>query len=79
MNSTRKRSRRRLDHNGNMAALREQTAVLGRDIRHLAETAGETMIGQIDPLEEYIRQRPIKSLLVAAGVGALFSFLFLRR
>jgi ElaB/YqjD/DUF883 family membrane-anchored ribosome-binding protein len=79
MTGTRKRNRRRIDHNGNMAALRQQTAVLGRDLRHLAEAAGETVIGRMDPLEAYIRERPIKSLLMAAGAGALLGFLFLRR
>lgn len=59
--------------------LREQAAIVGRDVRDLAVSAGAAAREQVDPLEEYVREKPLKSMLIAAGVGALLGVVFLRR
>jgi ElaB/YqjD/DUF883 family membrane-anchored ribosome-binding protein len=59
--------------------LRAQAAVVGRDMRDLAAQAGEAVRQQLNPMEQYVQQKPVQSLLIAAGVGALFGLLFLRR
>lgn len=62
-----------------LAELREQTAVVGSDIRDLASTAGQAALSHIDPIEAYVRDKPLKAMLIAAGVGAALGFLFSRR
>lgn len=59
--------------------LREQAAIVGRDVRELTAMTGESVWQVISPIEEYIRQKPLKSVCIAAGVGALISVLFRRR
>jgi ElaB/YqjD/DUF883 family membrane-anchored ribosome-binding protein len=48
-------------------------------MRDLAAAAGDMALDRLDPLEEYIQAKPIKSLLLAAGIGALVGMLFRRR
>lgn len=64
---------------GSAGQLREQAAIVGKDVRELAETAGNVAREQVDPLKQYIREKPIKSVLIAAGAGILFNFFFMRR
>jgi len=59
--------------------LKEQAGVVRDDVRDLARAAGNSAVAQLDPIEEYVREKPLKSLLIAAGVGAVFGLLFLRR
>lgn len=59
--------------------LREQASVVREDVRELAYAAGDAAREQLDPLEEYVREKPMKALLIAAGVGALIGMVFLRR
>lgn len=78
-NTTQKSNRTKVaDHTG-MEDIREQAVAVGEDVRELARTAGKAAIDQMDPIEEYVREKPIKSLLIAAGVGALIGAVFLRR
>jgi ElaB/YqjD/DUF883 family membrane-anchored ribosome-binding protein len=62
-----------------VAELRAQAATIGHDVQGLATTAGELALRQLDPIESYVRERPIRSLLMAAGAGALIGILFWRR
>jgi ElaB/YqjD/DUF883 family membrane-anchored ribosome-binding protein len=59
--------------------LREQALTVGREVRELAATAGAAACAKVDPLAEYVREKPLKALLVAAGVGALCGVVFFRR
>ncbi|MCB9854479.1 MAG: DUF883 family protein [Phycisphaerales bacterium] len=59
--------------------IREQAVAVGEDVRDLARNAGQMALDQMDPIEEYIRTKPVKSVLIAAGVGALLGAMFLRR
>ena len=59
--------------------IREQALTVGGDIRELAETAGQAALDQMDPVERYIREKPLKSMLIAAGVGAVFGAFFTKR
>ncbi|MGE0480435.1 MAG: hypothetical protein AB7Q17_08180 [Phycisphaerae bacterium] len=61
------------------AQLREQAAGLGHDMRELAATAGQVARRQLDPIEEYVQAQPVRSLLIAAGVGAVLGLVFGRR
>lgn len=80
-NSTRGHARRtgRLNHDNNFAALKRRAAVVQKDVRELAETAGESALDMMGPIEEYVQRKPVKSLLIAAGLGAIFGVLCLRR
>lgn len=66
-------------NNNHVAELRGQAVRMGRDVQGLAATAGAVARDQLDPIESYVQAHPLKSMLIAAGVGALFSFVFLRR
>ena len=59
--------------------LREQAGKLNEGVREIAATGGKLATDQLDTLEKYIKGQPMKSLLIAAGVGALFGFFFFRR
>lgn len=78
MPTTRNRRNSRANSN-HMTELREHVATVGEEVRQIAATAGTVAREQLDPIEEYVRVKPVQSLLMAAGVGALFAFIFLRR
>jgi ElaB/YqjD/DUF883 family membrane-anchored ribosome-binding protein len=50
-----------------------------QQLRELAAVAGVAAREQVDPLADYIREKPIKAMLMAAGAGALLGMFFLRR
>jgi ElaB/YqjD/DUF883 family membrane-anchored ribosome-binding protein len=58
--------------------LKDQAIVVGEDIQELAHTAGAAAREQLDPVDEYVRRQPLKSLLIAAAAGAVFGMLFRR-
>jgi len=75
---------RRMRHStsGNQHAvseLRGHAEAVGRDMQELAAAAGHVARKQLDPLAEYVQAQPVKSLLMAAGVGALLGMIFGRR
>jgi ElaB/YqjD/DUF883 family membrane-anchored ribosome-binding protein len=74
-----KRGGRSTVNNHHLADLREEAMSVGEGVKRMAETAGNVARHQLDPLEEYVRAKPIHSLLMAAGVGALLGLIFLRR
>jgi ElaB/YqjD/DUF883 family membrane-anchored ribosome-binding protein len=78
INKSKRNGRSQADRTA-VARLREQTATVKEDIRELASTAGQAALSQVDPLEEFVRSKPLKSMLIAAGVGAALGFLFSRR
>lgn len=61
------------------ARLRERAGEVRDDLQGLARAAGDAAAAQLDPVEDYVRRNPVKSLLMAAGAGALVGMLFLRR
>jgi ElaB/YqjD/DUF883 family membrane-anchored ribosome-binding protein len=76
--SNTKRKERSGTDGRHLAELRERTAVVKSDIRELANAAGEAALSTMDPLEAYVRDKPLKSILIAAGIGAAVGFLFRR-
>ena len=76
-----KKQKNRMHHNDSVGLqeLRDQAVTVGEDVRGLARTAGQAAIDQMDPVESYIREKPLKSVLIAAGVGALLGAFYLRR
>jgi hypothetical protein len=62
-----------------MRRLRRQAETITHDARGLAVTAGTVARQQLDPLKEYVIDKPIQSLLIAAGVGVVFGLVFFRR
>lgn len=62
-----------------MHEMREQVSTVGYGLSGLATAAGAAATEQIEPLEDYVRQKPLKALLIAAGVGALLGLFFHRR
>ncbi|MBL8880181.1 MAG: hypothetical protein JNG88_13770 [Phycisphaerales bacterium] len=73
------KQRRKITRNGSIEAVRDQAVTVGEDVRDLAQMAGKAVLDQMNPLEEYVRERPLRALLMAAGAGALIGFLMLRR
>lgn len=59
--------------------LREQVDAVGEDLRKLASTATASALELANPIEEYIQKKPLKSVLIAAGVGALIGIIFRHR
>ena len=62
-----------IDFRNHLVQLRQQTAAVRDDIKELASTAGQAAIAQVHPVEEYVRQQPLKSMLIAVGIGAAVS------
>jgi len=62
-----------------LGELRDEAGIVTEGVRAMAATGKHMATDQLDSLESYIKERPMKSLLVAAGIGALFGFFFLRR
>lgn len=58
------------------ARLREQAATVGDDLRQMAVTAGESAMGLTGPIERYVQQKPMKSVLIAAAAGAVIGWMF---
>ncbi|HKQ50524.1 MAG TPA: hypothetical protein VJZ71_20805 [Phycisphaerae bacterium] len=67
------------NHRQGAAELRSQVNAVRRDLRDLASAAGDMALDQLDPLEKYVLAKPMKALLLAAGIGACVGFLFRRR
>ncbi len=59
--------------------LRGHVDAMRHDLREMASSAGDLAIEQLGPMEEYVRAKPVKSLVIAAGLGAIVGFLFRRR
>lgn len=66
--------RRQMQHD-----LRDHAALIGRDMREMASMATERMREQLNPIQDYVQEKPLQSLMIAAGVGALLGLIFLRR
>ena len=62
-----------------MRLLRQQAETMTHDARGLAMSAGAVAREQLGPLKEYVIEKPIQSLLIAAGVGVVFGLVFFRR
>jgi ElaB/YqjD/DUF883 family membrane-anchored ribosome-binding protein len=67
------------NHRNGTAELRSQANAVRRDLRDLASAAGDVALEQLDPLEKYVLAKPMKAMLIAAGIGACLGFLFRRR
>ncbi len=66
-------------HLSGYGEIREQVATVGEDMRELARTAGQAALDRMDPVEQYVREKPLRAVLMAAGIGALIGAIFLRR
>lgn len=82
-NTTKKSKRTNINNrnhnNKGFDGIRDQAATVGEDVRELARTTGKAALDQMDPVERYVREKPLRSVLMAAGVGALIGAIFLRR
>lgn len=67
------------NHRQGTAELRSQVNAVRRDLRDLASAAGDLALERLDPVEKYVLAKPMKALLMAAGIGAVLGFLFRRR
>jgi ElaB/YqjD/DUF883 family membrane-anchored ribosome-binding protein len=59
--------------------MRNKADDLKRDVREFATAAGAMARERLDPLENYIRDYPIRSILIAGGCGMLLATLFRAR
>lgn len=59
--------------------LREQAAIVGEGLSGIAATAGAVATDQLAPLQTYIKDKPLRSILIAAGVGAVLGLLLIRK
>ena len=77
---------RRAHHNGDLSEhlhesatrLKEQAITVGDDLRQMAVTAGESALGLTDPIEKYIKAKPMKAVLISAAIGAVAGWMFRR-
>ncbi len=63
---------------GAIPELRERMSDVKEDVRALASSAGHAALEQLDPVEDYVRRYPLRSLLIAGGVGLVLGFIFRR-
>lgn len=73
------RRNNRQSGNNHLDELRQQAVSIGDSVRAMAVTAGEAAGESLSPVENYVRQKPIKSMLLAVAAGALLGAFFLRR
>lgn len=59
--------------------LRNKVSDVGRDVRDLASTSVAAAREQLDPVEDYIRQYPLRAMLIAAGAGLVLGMIFKSR
>jgi ElaB/YqjD/DUF883 family membrane-anchored ribosome-binding protein len=57
---------------------RKQATILAGDARELAASARTTLAVQLDPVREMILERPLRSVLLAGGIGLLLGFILRR-
>jgi ElaB/YqjD/DUF883 family membrane-anchored ribosome-binding protein len=79
MSSSLKSNRRNARNHNHMEEIRSQAVSIGDSVRAMAVTAGEAAGETLGPIENYVREKPIKSMLIAAGAGALVGMFLLRR
>jgi ElaB/YqjD/DUF883 family membrane-anchored ribosome-binding protein len=51
--------------------LQEKAHIVREDLRDLASSAGNLAREQLDPLEAYVKEHPLTSVLIAAGIGVV--------
>ena len=64
---------------GAMQDFRAQASAVKKDARHLAESAGTLASAELDPIRQYVAEKPVQSLLIAGGIGLLLGVLFIPR
>jgi ElaB/YqjD/DUF883 family membrane-anchored ribosome-binding protein len=74
-----KANRTKEDLRGSAQELREALEEVKRDVQDLAMTAGRAARDQLDPVEAYIREYPLRTVLIAAGAGMLLGAFFRSR
>ncbi len=63
---------------GAIPELRDRMADVREDVRALASSAGQAALEQLDPVEDYVRRFPLRSLLIAGGVGIVLGIIMRR-
>ncbi|MEW6250324.1 MAG: hypothetical protein AB1716_06740 [Planctomycetota bacterium] len=63
---------------GAIPELRERVADVRADVRALASSAGQAAMEQLDPVEDYVRRYPLRSILIASGVGMVLGMIMRR-
>lgn len=69
----------RASTNNHLDEIRNQAMSIGDSVRAMAVTAGEAAGESLSPVEEYVREKPIKSMFFALAAGALLGAFLLRR
>ena len=77
--TTRARNQTNRLHSSAMRTLRRQAATMKHDASNLAATAGEVAREQLDPVRDYVNNKPVQALLLAGGVGLVLGLIFRRR
>jgi ElaB/YqjD/DUF883 family membrane-anchored ribosome-binding protein len=57
------------------ANVKEEIKNVGHEIRQFASTAGQVARTRLDPVQKYIRERPLSAVFIAAGVGVILGML----
>lgn len=52
--------------------VRDEVGTLAQDARDMATDAGRAARRQVEPVEGYIREHPVRCAFIAAGVGLIF-------
>jgi ElaB/YqjD/DUF883 family membrane-anchored ribosome-binding protein len=60
-------------------AAQEKLGQVREDATEYCEQGQDKVHGVLSNVEQYIRERPVKSVLIAAGVGLLFGRFWMRR
>jgi ElaB/YqjD/DUF883 family membrane-anchored ribosome-binding protein len=74
-----KTNRAKQDLHESASELRDALDGVKRDVQELAMTAGRAAREHLDPVEDYIRQYPLRTVLMAAGAGMLLGAIFRSR
>ncbi|HRX86290.1 MAG TPA: hypothetical protein P5572_14820 [Phycisphaerae bacterium] len=59
--------------------MKDELGNLAGDAKDIATDAGRAARRSIEPVEGYIRDNPMRTALIAAGIGVLVGALFIRR
>ena len=58
---------------------RREANAIGEELGEMAVTAEAMARDQLAPISSYVREAPIKSIMMAAGIGAIVGLILFRR
>ncbi len=69
----------RIASEAHLEEIRDEAANMGESLRAIAGSLAGASGELLDPVQDYVREKPLKSVMIALGAGALIGLLMFRR